>query len=101
MGEAPYLRDDRIVAESPATAAPEYHLRAVLRREFHFDSPAVRLVIEGPLALQTEYWDSHHVGLVIELLQRALPLLQRTEGGVEEEWTQWRQRIGQPLQGPA
>ena len=92
MGDAPYLRDERVVASSPGTQAdaPEYHMRAVLRREFHSDSPSIRLVIEGPFAEATEYWDSHQVELVIELLQRSLPRLREAEQGLEGEWKVWR-----------
>jgi len=99
VGEAPYLRDERVVAESPDAAAPEYHMRAVLRREFHVDSPSVRLVVEGTIESGTEYWDSHHVALVIDLLERALPELRRTEGALEEEWAAWRRVIGRPARG--
>lgn len=94
MGEAPYLREERVVATSPPSDAPEYRMRAVVRREFHADSPSVRLVIEGPLTVETEYWDSHHVRLAVELLLRALPELEQAEASVEAEWQVWRSRSG-------
>jgi len=92
LGDAPYLRDERVVAANP-TGAPEYHMRAVLRREFHADSPAVRLVIEDPLGGKVEYWDSHHVELMIELLRQALPALRHTEQQIEREWQAWLDRV--------
>ena len=95
------MRDERVVATSPGNAAPEYRVRAVLRREVHADSPAVRLVLEGPLAGETEYWDSHHVELAIDLLERALPVLQDAERRLDAEWQAWRERPGPSESSPA
>jgi hypothetical protein len=91
MGDAPYLRDERVVATLPRRA-PEYDMRAVLRREFHADSPAVRLLVEGPLGGTVAYWDATHVELAIELLQRALPALRSAEEQLEGDWQAWLER---------
>lgn len=96
MSDAPYLRDDRIVATTRPAGAPEYRMHAVVRREFHADSSAVKLVVEGPLTVETEYWDSHQVALAIELLRHALPALQRSEDHLESEWREWRGRTRAP-----
>ncbi|MGH0031081.1 MAG: hypothetical protein ACQGVC_14900 [Myxococcota bacterium] len=101
MGDAPYLRDERVVAASPTPreGAPEYRMRAVLRREFHADAPSVRLVVEGPFAEAVEYWDAHQVELLIALLQRALPALREAEARIEDEWQRWRDRTSPPADG--
>jgi hypothetical protein len=101
VGDAPYRRDDRIVATSPDAIAPEYRMRAVVRREFHADSPAVRLVIEGPLTADTEYWDSHHAELAVDLIRRALPELRQAEQALEVEWREWSGANALPAQRDA
>ena len=89
MGKAPYRRDERVVAASPDASAPEYRMRAIVCREFHADSPAVRLVVDGPMGSETAYWDSKHVELVIALLGEALPELRSVEAAIESEWDDW------------
>ncbi len=100
MGQAPRLIEERVVASTPSSLAPEYQMRAIVRREFHQDSPAVRLLVEGPFHEETTYWDSHQVELVVALLQQALPALERTERRVEGEWRRWCQLLEEGEEGP-
>ncbi len=91
MAQFAYLREDRLVAASPSTPAPEYRIEAVLRREFDPDSPALRLMILGPNGARMEYWDSRQLALAISVLERALPALREAEERVELEWQVWRE----------
>jgi hypothetical protein len=95
VADAPCLWEERVVAASPS-GPPEYQLRAVLRRQFDADSPALWLRVEGPFSGKAEYWDSRHVELMLELLRRALPVLRSAEERVDADWRDWLEGIEAP-----
>ena len=68
-------------------------MAVVQRREFTTEFATALVRIELPFGETVELSERRQLEVLIELLQRALPAVCRTEDRLESDWQRWRTRI--------